>query len=53
MAYGARFAAQTERISAAITRWAPRVIKYGSLALGVWLAIDASSFFLRGDALLT
>ena len=53
MAYGARFAAQTERISAVIARWAPRVVKYGSFALGVWLAIDASSFFLRGDALFT
>lgn len=53
MAYGARFAAQTERISAAIARWAPRVIKAGSLAVGVFLAADATAFFLRGEALFT
>jgi cytochrome c biogenesis protein CcdA len=53
VAYGARFAAQTERISAAIARWAPRVIKYGSLALGAFLAADATAFFVSGDALFT
>jgi cytochrome c biogenesis protein CcdA len=53
MSYGARFAAQTERISAAIARWAPRVFKYGSLALGTFLVIDAAAFFVRGDALFT
>lgn len=53
VAYGARFAAQTERISAAIARWAPRVFKYGSLVLGAFLTADASSFFLRGEALFT
>jgi len=53
VSYGARFAAQTERISAAIARWAPRVIKVGSLALGAFLALDATMFFVRGDALFT
>lgn len=53
MSYGARFAAQTERISAAIARWAPRVFKYGSLALGAFFVIDAAAFFVRGDALFT
>ncbi len=53
MVYGSRFAAQTERISAAIAVWAPRIIKYGSLLLGAFLAVDAAFFFVRGDALFT
>jgi cytochrome c biogenesis protein CcdA len=52
MAYGARFSTQTARINAAISAWAPRVIKYGSLALGLFLALNAAIFFVRGDALL-
>jgi cytochrome c biogenesis protein CcdA len=51
IAYGTRFSAQTARINAAISSWAPRVIKYGSLALGLFLALNATSFFVRGDAL--
>jgi cytochrome c biogenesis protein CcdA len=53
MSYGSRFAAQTERISAAIARWTPWVIKVGSLALGGFLALDAAAFFVHGDALFT
>jgi len=53
MVYGPRFAAQTERISAAIAVWAPRIIKYGALLVGAFLTIDAAGFFLRGDALFT
>lgn len=49
--YGSRFAAQTERISAAIAVWAPRVIKYGSLLAGAFLVLNAIAFFVSGNDL--
>lgn len=52
-AYGSRFTAQTERISATIAIWAPRVIKYGSLLAGGLLALNAISFFVHGSGLVT
>lgn len=53
LTYGARFAAQTERINAAIALWMPRVIKYGAMLLGVVLFLDAAAFFISGSALFT
>lgn len=42
-----RLAATLDRINAAITRWTPRVVKYGSIGLGLLLAVDAA-FSLGG-----
>ena len=53
IAYGSRFAAQTERISAAIAIWTPRVIKYGALLAGAFLALNAVTFFVCGSGLIT
>jgi cytochrome c biogenesis protein CcdA len=48
MRYRQRFAAQIERVSHAIQRWMPRLVKYGALLLGVIVAIDAGLRLIAG-----
>jgi cytochrome c biogenesis protein CcdA len=46
-----RFAAQLGRISEAIQRWTPRVIKYGSMLFGAVLALNGVLHFVARSAL--
>ncbi len=49
--YRERFAAQLGRVGEAVQRWTPRVVKYGSVAFGVLLAVNAGLYFVVGEGL--
>jgi cytochrome c biogenesis protein CcdA len=41
LAYRSRFTAQIEKINAVIAKWTPRIIKWASIAFGVFLMLNA------------
>ncbi len=49
--YQKRFAAQLERVSRAVQLWTPRLVKYGSVAFGAVLAMNAGFYFAVGRGL--
>lgn len=49
--YRQRFAAQLEQLSRVVRVWTPRVIKYGSVAFGMVLAVNSAAFLFTGVAL--
>lgn len=49
--YRKRFSSQLERITQAVQRWTPRIVKYGSVAFGAVLALNAALYFTVGRAL--
>lgn len=51
MVYRQRFAAQLEQVSRAVRVWTPRVVKYGSVAFGAVLAVNAAVYLIVGRAL--
>ena len=44
--YRQRFAAQLQRITTFITRWMPRLVKYGSIVFGALLLLDAAAYLI-------
>jgi cytochrome c biogenesis protein CcdA len=46
-----RFAAQLGRVTRAVQVWTPRVVKYGSLALGAFLVINGAASLASGAGL--
>jgi len=52
LALRARAAAPLARISAITQRWVPRAVKYGSIAFGAALALDALAYFASGTGIL-
>lgn len=46
-----RFAAQIGRVTRAVQVWTPRVVKYGSLALGGFLALNGVTYLTSGAGL--
>lgn len=51
LAYRKRFSAQLGRISEAVQRWTMRLVKYGSVAVGAVLALNAGLYFIVGKGL--
>jgi len=51
MVYRQRFAARLERVSRAVRVWTPRVVKYGSVAFGAVLAMNAAVYLIVGRTL--
>lgn len=51
MVYRQRFAARLEQVSRAVRVWTPRVVKYGSVAFGVVLGVNAAVYLIVGRAL--
>lgn len=49
--YRERFAAQLGRVGEAVQRWTPRVVKYGSVAFGALLVLNAGLYFVVGRGL--
>lgn len=46
-----RFTAQLERISYGVQLWSLRILKYGSIAFGAFLMLNATTYFGTGAAL--
>jgi cytochrome c biogenesis protein CcdA len=46
-----RFTAQLERISQGVQLWSLRILKYGSIAFGAFLMLNATSYFGTGAGL--
>ena len=46
-----RFAAQLEQVTRAVQTWTPRVVKYGSLAFGGFLALNGAAYLASGAGL--
>ena len=51
LAYRKRFSAQLERISGGVQLWTLRLVKYGSVAVGALLALNAGAYFVVGRGL--
>lgn len=51
VAYGQRFTSQIDRIVQPVMLWTLRIIKYGSIVLGIPLVLDAVVFFISGTEL--
>lgn len=49
--YRQRFAARLQQVSRAVRVWTPRVVKYGSVAFGAVLAVNAAVYLIVGRAL--
>ncbi|MBT9148169.1 MAG: hypothetical protein DDT32_01939 [Syntrophomonadaceae bacterium] len=51
VAYGQRFTSEINRLTQPVMIWTLRVIKYGSIVLGIPLVLDAIVFFITGTGL--
>jgi cytochrome c biogenesis protein CcdA len=51
VAYGQRFTSEINRLTQPVIIWTLRIIKYGSIVLGIPLVLDAIVFFITGTGL--
>lgn len=51
VAYGQRFTSRINRLTQPVIIWTLRIIKYGSIVLGIPLVLDALVFFITGTGL--
>jgi len=51
VAYGQRFTSEINRLTQPVMIWTLRIIKYGSIVLGIPLVLDAIVFFITGTRL--
>lgn len=51
LAYGQRFTSEINRLTQPVMIWTLRIIKYGSIVLGIPLVLDAIVFFITGTGL--
>jgi len=52
VAYGQRFISQVDRVTQPVMIWTVRIIKHGSVVLGIVLILDTVMFFITGAGLI-